>query len=72
MQESCDKAMYSVALAKAWGTVRGTASQWSYGAWMHGHKGSWLCENADVRKTDGRIISPIANFVARILMRDRF
>jgi inward rectifier potassium channel len=34
--------------------------------------GSWLCENADVRKTDGRIISPIANFVARILMRDRF
>jgi hypothetical protein len=32
--------------------------------------GSWLCENADVRKTDGRIISPIANFVARILMRD--
>jgi hypothetical protein len=34
--------------------------------------GSWLCENADERKTDGRIISPIANFVARILMRDRF
>jgi hypothetical protein len=33
--------------------------------------GSWLCKNADVRKTDGRIISPIANFVARILMRDR-
>src|SRR4029077_7708731 len=22
---------------------------------------AWLCENADVRKTDGRIISPIAN-----------
>jgi hypothetical protein len=23
-----------------------------------------LCENADVRKTDGRIISPVANFVS--------
>jgi hypothetical protein len=29
---------------------------------------AWLCENADVRKTDGRIISPIANFVARTMV----
>lgn len=38
----------------------------------HDRNGAWSRENADVRKTDGRIISPIANFVARILMRDRF